>query len=154
MSLTSALWLLPIAWLWLILINDLRVEWTVNPQYSYGWAVPFLCAYLLWQKLTNPEIRKQKIESGAASVETKNNFRFQFSKFQLFALALCALLYAPTRLIEEANPGWRLMSWALAIEVVGLTLIFIRLALGAFSLRFDRGEGQGEVSPPLSAFKD
>src|ERR1017187_7184764 len=149
----QALCALPLAWLWFVLINDLRVEWTVNPQYSYGWAVPFLCAFLLWQKLTNPESRKQKIESGAASVETKINFRFQFSTFQLFALALCALLYAPTRLIEEANTGWRLVSWALAIEVVGLTLIFIRLALGASPLRSGRGEGQGEVSPLLSAFR-
>jgi hypothetical protein len=59
----QALCALPLAWLWFVLINDLRVEWTVNPQYSYGWAVPFLCAFLLWQKLTNPESRKQKIES-------------------------------------------------------------------------------------------
>ena len=165
----QALCALPLAWLWFVLINDLRVEWTVNPQYSYGWAVPLLCAFLIWQRIENAESRKQEIESGAASVETKINFRFQFSKFQLFALALCALLYAPTRLIEEANPGWRLMSWALAIEVVGLTLIFIRLALGASPLRHDRGEADatlahrmgegpgvrasGEVSPPLSAFQ-
>ena len=31
---------LPLAWLWWVLIDDLRVEWTINPQYSYGWAVP------------------------------------------------------------------------------------------------------------------
>jgi len=53
------------------------------------------------------QFKKQKAES--KKVET--HFSFQFSKFQLFALALCALLYAPTRLIEEANPGWRLVSW-------------------------------------------
>jgi exosortase/archaeosortase family protein len=133
-----------LAWLWFVLINDLRVEWTVNPQYSYGWAVPFLCAFLLWQQV-------QKSKSGKQKTET--HFSFQPSKFQLFTLALCAMLYAPTRLIEEANPGWRLASWALALEVVGMTLIFIRLASGASPLRSDRGEGQGEVSPPLSAFR-
>ena len=135
---------LPLAWLWFVLINDLRVEWTVNPQYSYGWAVPFLCAFLLWQRVQKAEGREQKAEI---------HFSFQLSKFQLFALALCALLYAPTRLIEEANPGWRLVSWALSIEVVGLTLIFIRLALGVSPLRSGRGQGQGEVSPLLSAFR-
>ena len=46
------------------------------------------------------------------------------------AAGLLALLYAPTRLIQEANPGWRLVSWALALEVVGLTLITLRLATG------------------------
>ena len=38
-----------LAWLWFTLINHLRVEWSVNPQYAYGWAVPFLCLYLLWR---------------------------------------------------------------------------------------------------------
>ena len=56
-----ALWLTPLAWLWFRLIDHLRVEWSVNPQYTYGWAVPFLCAYLLWGKAEN---RKQKAEVG------------------------------------------------------------------------------------------
>jgi exosortase len=57
--------------------------------------------------------------------------KFQVSgfKFQLFALALCAALYAPTRLVEEANPDWRLVSWALAIEVVGITLWLARFTI-------------------------
>jgi exosortase/archaeosortase family protein len=138
----QALCALPLAWLWFVLINDLRVEWTVNPQYSYGWAVPFLCAFLLWQSA------KREAPSGKRSAPC----RLRFAPCALL-FTLCALLYAPTRLIEEANPGWRLVSWTLAIEVVGLTLIFIHLALGASPLRSGRGEGQGEVSPPLSAFQ-
>ena len=134
---TLILWLAPLAWLWFVLINDLRVEWTVNSQYAYGWAVPFLCGFLIWQRIQKTESRKQKVET---------HFSFQFSKFQLFALALCALLYAPTRLIEEANPGWRLVSWALALEVTGLTLLFIRLALGASPLRSGRGENSPKHS--------
>jgi len=39
---------------------------------------------------------------------------------------LLCLLYLPTRLIQEANPEWRLVSWALALEVVGLTLLLLR----------------------------
>ena len=147
---TLILWLAPLAWLWFVLINDLRVEWTVNPQYAYGWAVPFLCGFLIWQRIQKTESRKQKVET---------HFSFQFSKFQLFALALCALLYAPTRLIEEANPGWRLVSWALALEVIGLTLLFIRLALGASPLmpevRSQKSEAGNQTSvlcPPFSVF--
>ena len=142
MLLTNALWLLPLAWLWLVLINDLRVEWTVNPQYSYGWAVPFLCAFLVWQRIQKN--RKQKAESRNTGPS------FQLSKFQLFALALCALLYTPTRLIEEANPGWRLVSWALAIEVAGLTLLAVYFAATVRSAE----RGVRSVPPSsLSAFQ-
>src|ERR1035441_9312898 len=49
-----------LGWLWFTLINPLRVEWSVNPQYAYGWAVPYLCLYLLWRKT---ESRKQKAEA-------------------------------------------------------------------------------------------
>ena len=41
---------LPFLFLWWVLINQLRVEWTVNPQYSYGWSVPVLCLYLAWRR--------------------------------------------------------------------------------------------------------
>ena len=109
---------LPLVWLWFVLINDLRVEWTVNPQYSYGWAVPFLCVFLIWQRKQNPEFKGTKSEIG----NRKSCLRLPVSAF-----CLLTLLYAPTRLIEEANPGWRLVSWALALEVVGLTLLFLRL---------------------------
>lgn len=104
----------PLAWLWFVLLDDLRGEWTVNPQYSYGWAVPFLCVFLIVQNLKS-ESRNQKSET---------HFRFQF----LFALL--ALLYAPTRLIQEANPGWRFVSWALALEVIGITFCALRMVSG------------------------
>ncbi|MGN6642110.1 MAG: exosortase/archaeosortase family protein, partial [Verrucomicrobiota bacterium] len=48
---------------------------------------------------------------------------------------LLAALYAPTRLVQEANPDWRLVSWALALEVVGLTLLAIFFLLGMRWLR-------------------
>ena len=34
---------LPLGCLWFRLINNLRLEWATNPQYSYGWVVPILC---------------------------------------------------------------------------------------------------------------
>jgi exosortase len=113
--------------LWFTLINQLRVEWSVNPQYSYGWVVPFLCLGLLlrrWQAY--PQNGKQKIES-------KSEFQlsaFRISAFQFALFATLAFLYLPTRLVQEANPEWRLISWALAIEVVVLTMLTVRWALG------------------------
>ena len=63
----SPLIFLPLAWLWFTVINHLRVEWAVNPQYAYGWAVPFLCLYLLGRKA---ESRKQKVEIGVGKTES------------------------------------------------------------------------------------
>jgi len=104
---------------WLLLINQLRIEWTVNAQYSYGWAVPFLCLYLLWRRIQNSEFRIQNSGSEAPARPS----------FILYLLcALLALAYAPTRLILEATPEWRVMHWALALEVLGITLCVLRLA--------------------------
>jgi exosortase len=111
----SVLAVAPLAWLWFRFIDHLRVEWTVNPQYAHGWAVPFLCLYLLWRKV---ESRKQKAESPA---------HVSFSAFQLFSFFLLCFLYLPTRLVQEANPEWRLVSWALALEVIGITLLLLRI---------------------------
>src|ERR1017187_8639694 len=120
-----ALCALPLAWLWFVLINDLRFEWTVNPQYSYGWAVPFLCVFLVWHS------GKREAESAERSAPSGKRLAPRAPHLALCALlfALCALLYAPTRLVQEANPGWRLVSWALALEVVGITLCSLRLVV-------------------------
>jgi len=45
---------------WLALIYQLGAQWSVYEQYSYGWAVPFLCAFLVWQRIQKTESRKQK----------------------------------------------------------------------------------------------
>src|SRR5664280_2710753 len=126
--LSSIFYLLPLAWLWFRLIDHLRVEWSVNPQYAYGWAVPFLCAYLLWRKA---KCRKQKAEIGhqktvVSGPVVSGQWSVVSGPAVLWSLAFCALLYLPTRLIQEANPEWRLVSWALAIEVVAITLLLLR----------------------------
>lgn len=105
---------------WGLLINHLRVEWSLNPQYGYGWAVPFLCLYLVWGKFA----AEPKIPERAGG-----HFRFPIS-LGYFLLALLALLYAPTHLIEVATPEWRLVSWALAVETAGLTLLLVYFVLG------------------------
>jgi exosortase len=110
---------LPFLWLWFVLINHLRVEWTLNPQYSYGWAVPFLCVFLLWQR-----IRRGVGAELPAIVKKTLTHRFLFVLISVLALA-----YLPTRLIQEANPDWRLVSWGLAIEVIGLTLCLLQMIL-------------------------
>src|SRR5215467_6232968 len=84
--------LLPLAFLWFLLIHGLSAQWSTYDQYSYGWAVPFLCACLLWRRLRSKERRTSK----------------EFSPLlQVTLLGLVALLYVPTRWLHEANPIWR-----------------------------------------------
>jgi exosortase/archaeosortase family protein len=132
--------LLALAGYWLILIYYLGAQWSLFEQYNYGWAVPFLCAYLLWRKA---ESRKQKAEKGNAETlktdmlkaeAVRSPASFSFSAFQLFSFFALALLYAPTRFLHEANPVWRLTSWLWALEVLGLTLLTILLVRGPWSV--------------------
>ena len=110
--------LAPLLYLWQGLIRHLSVEWSLNPQYAYGWVVPCLCLYLVWRNLhrNSAEVSRQPGPGGRADTA--------------LGLAL-AIGYAPTRLIQEANPEWRLVSWALAIEVIGLTCVALRLLRSA-----------------------
>jgi exosortase/archaeosortase family protein len=136
----STLWLLPLGWLWFVLIHTLSPEWTLNPQYGYGWAVPFLCGYLIWRTIRDYRPPTTDIRPSFAGL-----CHLPSSVFHAF-LVLCALLYAPTRLLQEANPGWRLTSWALAMEVVGITLCVLRMMM-------DAGKQQSEACPPFSVLR-
>ena len=88
-----------LGYLWFVLINELRGEWTVNPQYGYGWAVPFLCAYLIWENATKRRLNIGRPATGKRHLP---------ATFVLLLLGLGALLYLPTRWVLEANPGWRM----------------------------------------------
>lgn len=115
----SCLWIvLAILWGWLF--SHLRVEWSLNPQYNYGWAVPFvslLLFYFRWQgrPASDPSLRHSLLSSAAL--------------WLLFALLL------PVRVIEEANPDWRLLSWVMAFAVIGISLLSLARAGGMSWLR-------------------
>jgi exosortase len=112
--------------LWGLLFRHLSVHWAVNPQYSFGWFGPVICAYLFFIRWTT----RPPAEKGSA----------RGAKW-IFWVAAFALL--PTWLIEQPNPDWRVISWLLSIEVVVLSLCGIyfvggRAWLGhfAFSICF------------------
>jgi exosortase len=105
--------------LWLELISRLRLEWSVNPQYGFGWTVPFISAFIVW--------RRWQTAPGAASPRTKT--------LPIVAIILGALLLVPVRLIQEANPDWRLMSWVMALSVAIITFAVFYLAGGLPWLR-------------------
>ena len=117
-----ALLILPLGYLWFHLIDNLRLEWTSNPQYSYGLVVPLLVVGLL--------VRRWHRIIGVSAVSAIRN------PWPAVLLgSLLAFFYLPTRLVEAATPEWRPLQWLLAIEIIGLTLYAIYLAGGKSWLR-------------------
>jgi exosortase len=110
---------------WWVVIHQLSVQWTVFEQYHYGWVVPLLCVYLAWRK-----IRKPPASAGSAACLPSAASPSWRLRGGAWLLALCALAYAPTRFLHEANPIWRLTSLLLALEVIVLTLCFVYIAGG------------------------
>src|SRR4051812_46671484 len=83
---SKLVWILPgLLWLWLF--AHLSWEWTLNSQYNYGWAVPFLGAlifYFRWQRRPAPDLHGR----GVIIVQ--------------LSMSLVLLLLFPIRVVEEA----------------------------------------------------
>jgi exosortase len=107
------------ALVWLEVVSRLRFEWSINPQYGYGWAVPFLAAYIFWRRWQNAPAPSPPRASG----------------LWVAALVIGALVLIPVRLIQEANPDWRLLSWTMAICAVVISAAGVYLAGGRSWLR-------------------
>jgi exosortase len=111
--------LLPFAYLWFRLINNLSVEWGTNPQYSYGYFVPFLCLGLFMRRWQSAPV--------STTLDTP---RITTGGITALMVWLLAFLYLPTRLIEGSTPEWRPIQWLLGFEAVGLTLCLIYMGKG------------------------
>jgi len=120
---------------WFHLVNHLRITWSVNEQYSFGWAVPALCLFLL--------LNRMQMGRNSELVLQKTNINGSRRLLMGMSLLLLLAAFVFIRFIEEANPDWRLVSWAMAIGVIGFSLVMIdamggrtRLKQCAFSLAF------------------
>ncbi len=120
--------LLPLLYLWVVLIRHLSVTWSSNPQYAYGWAVPFLCLYLALRS----EKRKAEMDQGPETKGQRNQGTGRAvdrwiggSVLQCFTFIACAALWTFARFAEQAVPGWRGASWAMALGAVGITLVVL-----------------------------
>ena len=104
--------------LWFLLIKNLSLYWATDPQYSFGWFGPLLCAYLVLTRwLSRPATEP------ASWIAAK------------WVFWIAALTFLPTWLVEQPNPDWRGLSWFLALEVVILTLCAIYFVGGRPWLR-------------------
>jgi exosortase len=104
--------------LWFLLIKNLSLYWAADPQYSFGWFGPLLCAYLFMTRWLSRPLTEQGSWPGAK---------------WLFWIAALTLL--PTWLVEQPNPDWRGLTWLLALEVVTLNLCAVYFVGGRPWLR-------------------
>jgi len=105
--------------LWFEIIAQLKPEWWLNPQYNYGLIVPVLLVYLLWKRWQNRPTPTTPRARGLATL----------------LIVFAALLFFPIRLVAEANPDWRLLSWLLALVVITISLAIVYLSGGNSWLR-------------------
>ena len=105
--------------LWLQAITQLSAEWNVNPQYSYGWTVPFLAFFLFWQRWGTRPAPAPPVSRSVT----------------LVAGMFGALLLFPVRIVAVANPDWRMLSWLVVLVVTFITLCGVNLAGGKPWLR-------------------
>jgi exosortase len=120
----SAIWpvavtVLFFALFWAEVIKHLIPEWSFNPQYGYGWSVPLLTVYLLWQRWTRRP---------PAAPPHERTVPFAL-------IILSTLLFFPLRIIAQGNPDWRLVGWTLALSSVVTSLSFAFLTGGLPWLR-------------------
>jgi exosortase len=95
--------------LWLEVIQQLRADWSLNPQYGYGWTVPFLAVYLFWKRW---QTRPVPVAPASRIVP-------------VLLMALGVMFVLPIRFVAVANPDWRLLSWCLALVAVAVSLLWL-----------------------------
>lgn len=93
--------------LWAWLFWHLRDEWSLNPQYNYGWIVPLAAIVIFYLRCRNRP---------PGSIP---HHKFMARIAQWF----CLILLLPIRVVEIANPDWRLVGWVLAAVAVAFSLL-------------------------------
>lgn len=96
-------------------IGLLHQDWEVYPQYGYGWLVPLIAAYLFHRRWLDRPV-PVPIHPPAAIWSG--------------AIFFFALLWPLVWIFREANPDWRLVSWASGGLAVGCMLAVLGLQGG------------------------
>ena len=87
---------------WLLLVLHLSSTWSVDTQYRYGWVVPFMAAFLFWEKwktLPDDSTRTGELPP-------------------LMVACLAAVPLGLAWLAHEAVPDWSVVNWSFALSAV------------------------------------
>ncbi|MCD6051452.1 MAG: hypothetical protein K0Q55_2861 [Verrucomicrobia bacterium] len=98
----AAVWL----WTWV----HLAIEWRMNPQYEYGFAVPLLAALLWWSRVS--ALSGTPVASPADERQGR---------------LLCCLALLPLfagEFVRQADPFWRISGWLLHVGAMLMTFGF------------------------------
>jgi exosortase len=99
------------------LLWHLGCYWQIDPQYCYGWIVPFLSIYLAWRRWPSRPV-PQSAPRGTTAC--------------LIAVLICLSL---VWLIREATPDWSVVSWILALLTVCIVALLVTKATGVCTAR-------------------
>ncbi len=111
--------------LWGMLIFQLSEIWAVNPQYSYGYFVPFLCLFILWKN-------SAKFEKSKASRSIPKSH----AHLCYLVGVIGVLVVLPLWIIREANADWRLLNVVLVSIVATVSLAVVYCSGGVSMVRF------------------
>lgn len=91
--------------LWFVVWSQQSLEWRVNPLYSYGWVIPALAGYLVYERFRDAAAPRRTALAWVPAA----------------ALAVVAVALVPLRVIHEANPDWVRINWLMAGAALGAT---------------------------------
>lgn len=99
---------------WLPTMLRCSVEWSINAQYYYGWAVPLLATYLA----------SERVSQWPAAHPPRHWW------IPVALIAVLALPQPMLRMVSEANSDWRLVLWAMGAAAAGISCCLLYLAGG------------------------
>ena len=103
-----------------ILLHPLTFIWDSNPNYSFGWLIPVVCAFLFYERWPfRPEPQPASHASRLA-----------------VPLGCGILLLAFLRLAIETNPGWRPGLWVMMVFYIAGLLVWLKLQGGTGWLHY------------------
>ncbi|QYM79338.1 exosortase/archaeosortase family protein [Horticoccus luteus] len=105
--------------LWVGGVWRLQMVWSHVPDYAFGWAVPVLAAFLLWERWPDRPDASETRTSG----------------WWWAALAGTLLVLGFTRLLLEPFPAWPMMLWLFTGALVAVTLLLLACQRGGRTAR-------------------
>jgi exosortase len=102
---STALWrITPLLLLWLMACWGLADYWRLNPQYQYGWLVPGLAAYALYERWLTRPAPGAPIRQG------------------LWLAYVSGFFLLPAWVFFLPNSSWPLVNWIFVAQIAAITL--------------------------------